>query len=182
MTALSGHCFHGPLNTGAVSVQDMQDACKCPMRGCRAPECTAGDPLKKLKLRVHRSQQAFLEFSVELWTSPLAKDRQAAQKSFSDWQTARSRILVEVISKMAFWQHGNHDKVEAAVGAKACLELWKFQGDECKHRRSCRFLDPQYEPDNPDDPPLRGIAERMARGEDISHPDFSPLKLGAAQF
>ena len=33
------------------------------------------------------------------------------------------------------------------MGAKACLELWKLQGDECKHRQSCRFLDPQYEPD-----------------------------------
>ena len=97
---------------------------------------------------------------------------------------------MEVISKMAFWQQipwklmhlSHHDKVEAAVGAKACLELWKLQGDECKHRQSCRFLDLQYEPDNPDDPPLRGIVARMARGEDISHPNFSPLGLGAAQF
>ena len=156
------------------------------MRGCRAPGCTAGDPLKKLKLRAHRSQQAFLEFSVELWTSPLAKDRQAAQKLFADWQTARSRILVELISKMAFWQQFPWKPWQSGGGCGSKSLPWTLEA-------SGRWMQAPSElpisgpsiwtrPDNPDDPPLRGIVERMARGEDISHPGFSPLGLGAAQF
>ena len=210
-------CRHGVYGSGEITPHDVHEASGCPMRCCRAPEMAAGDAMTKLKLRVchvivivssflenmffcsvliiksmtklrHRSQQAFLEFNVELWASPLEREQREAQKLFQDWQTARSRILVELIAKMAFWQQlpwkltqlGHHDKIAAAMGARRVLQLWDQQ--PCPHQQSRRFLDPCYTSAFPNDPPLRPLVERMANGEDICHDDFRPLRLWVARF
>ena len=134
-------------------------------------------------------QSAFMQFTVELWTSPLISDRESARRLFDDWCLARSRVLTEIVAKVSYFQQlpwkllqmAHHDAGVAADGAKSCLELWQNQDRDLAHMQTLRFLDPEYV-GSPGDPPLRELVLRMAQHEDISTKDFQPLRRWLCRF
>lgn len=131
----------------------------------------------------------FLEFSAELWTSPVEKHKAAAKDLFLDWETAKGKILTEMTAKLAHFSQlpwkllglAHHDRHKAAHAAQECLALWKQGGVQCRHRQCQRFLNPDY-PESDSDPALRSLVDRMATGESIEGPDFVPLRRWLCRF
>lgn len=100
-------------------------------------------------------------------------------------------MLVEITCKLAFWQQlpwklmhlSHHCKIEAAAGARRCLDLWEMQKHNGPHHlQTRRFLDPNYTSTFENDVPLRPLVEKMASGHDIDQPEFAPLRRWLARF
>lgn len=130
-----------------------------------------------------------MQFTVDLWTSPLKADRECARHLFDDWCRARSRVLTEIVAKVSYFQQlpwkllqlAHHDPDVAADGARSCLKLWEQQDRDLAHLQTLRFLDPDFV-GSPEDPPLRQLVQRMAMREDISSADFRPLRRWLCRF
>lgn len=128
---------------------------------------------------------------MELWSSPLQADRESAKELYSDWNSARGRILTEITAKLSNYAQlpwrllalAHHDHVVALTAAKDCLSLWKQGGTGCKHRQSRRFCDPSYRSGSLSaDPPLQPLLVRMALGQPITGDEFKPLRVWLAKF
>jgi len=136
------------------------------------------------------SKSLFAGFTVDLATSPLERDRKEYQTLMTEVQKARCRMWCELVGKLAYFQQlphkllqlGHPDPLQVCIGAKRCLELWDMNGLGNRHRQSRRFLDADYQ-SSTDDPPLRKLVERLARGESMfGCSDFQPLIKWVARF
>lgn len=149
-----------------------------PILHCTARVQSLGPGLQLYHLRMD-SNALFMQFTAELVSSPIHRDRAAAFDLFRDWTFARARLWAEITTKLFYFRqlpwkilamaHPVHEL--AVLGAQECLQL--YDNDSLvtsgrEHRQSQRFLSQDFEGDHAGDISLRPYVERLAKGEPLS--------------
>lgn len=122
----------------------------------------------------------------ELMTTNRRCDREVAFNLFKDVSAARSRLWLEIVLKLRYFQQlpwcllgmAHVDRVSSFRAAQYCLRMYDLGADASGtgfwHNQTQRFLSPTYA-GTPQDPGLRKYVIKLAGGASIDREDMVPL-------